>query len=288
MSELQYRVDGELVPASEATVSVTDRGFKYGDAAFETLRSYDGTPFEWDRHYDRLQRTCDLLNFDHGYERGELLDHVRRTLRANGFSEAYIRLTVTRGEHSGKLAPPTDPSPTLVILVSELPRSGVGGSPVWDSPAEVEIVDTVRIPDSAVPAAAKTHNYLNGILARSESEGDETLMLDVDGNLTEGATSNLFFCDDGVLKTPSLDGPVLPGITRDVVLELARERDIAVERDTYRPDDLYRADDAFVTNTTWEVRPVTRVGDRRFDTSELTRTIRDAFDARVESEYGGT
>ncbi|WP_276282826.1 aminotransferase class IV [Halorussus caseinilyticus] len=285
MSELLYYVDGEIVPASEATVSVNDRGFKYGDAAFETLRAYDGDPFEWDRHYDRLQRTCDLLGIDHDYGSADLRQAIRETLEANGFSESYVRLSVTRGVHSGKLSPPADSSPTLVILVSELPRSGRKGEPVWDGPAEVETVETTRIPDSAVPSAAKTHNYLNGILARSESDADETLMLDQAGNVTEGATSNLFFCTDGVLKTPSLDGPVLPGITREVVLELAEERGIEVETDSYTPDDLRDADDAFLTNTTWEVRPVSSLDGQQFERSATTETIRDAFDARVESEY---
>lgn len=98
---------------------------------------------------------------------------------------------------------------------------------MWDGPATVQTVKTRRIPDRSLPARAKTHNYLNGILARVElrvTGADEALMLDADGYVTEGATSNLFFVDDNALCTPSLDGPVLPGITRRVVLDLARRR----------------------------------------------------------------
>ena len=92
MGDPIYYVDGDRCPASEATVSVQDRGFKYGDAGFETLRAYGGDPFEWDRHFERLTRTCDLLGFDHGFESSELRAIVDDTLAANDFSDAYLRL----------------------------------------------------------------------------------------------------------------------------------------------------------------------------------------------------
>lgn len=285
MNEPKFYVDGELYPASEATVSVNDRGFKYGDAAFETLRSYNGVPFAWTRHFDRLDRTCELLSIDHGLDSSELRGAIDETLAANEISEAYIRLSITRGSHAGKLTPPSTVEPTLVIIVSELPRGGAEGAAVWEDPATASIVDTVRMPDESIPAAAKTHNYLNGIIARLETEADEALMLDSEGALTEGATSNLFFCVDGTLKTPSLDGPVLPGITREVVLKLATDLDIPTEVGTYTPDDLHRADEAFFTNTTWELRPITRVDDTRLSPGSMTEQLSNAFKARVEERY---
>lgn len=285
MDEPIFYVDGELCPESEATVSVQDRGFKYGDAAFETLRAYGGEPFAWERHFDRLTRTCELLGFDHGFDSSDLRSAVDETLAANDFSEAYVRLSVTRGSHGGKLTPPSNPDPTVVVIVSELPRGGREGTDVWDEPARTEVVDTVRIPDESIPSAAKTHNYLQGILARLETDADEALLVDSEGFLTEGATSNLFFCVDGALVTPSLDGPVLPGITRAVVLELADELGIAVETGRYTPEDLYQADEAFFTNSTWEIRPISQVGETDLRVGPITEQLAEAFDARVEDRH---
>ena len=257
-----YHVDGELVNESEAVVSVRDRGFAYGDAAFETLRAYGGTCFEWDAHAERLFRSLELLGIDPGLDRDEFRSRVRETLAANDLDEAYVRLSVTRGVQPGKLTPDPEVDPTVVVVLKQLPRGGREGSVPWDDPVQVLTAETRRIPDEAIPARAKTHNYLNGILARLELRGreaDEAIMLDGSGYLAEGATSNVFFVADGTLRTPSLDGPVLPGITRSVVLDLAEGEGIPVETGRYEPDEFRAADEAFLTNSTWEVRPVAAV-----------------------------
>ncbi|WP_137283638.1 aminotransferase class IV [Halorussus salinisoli] len=313
---MQYHVDGELVPAEDATVSVRDRGFMYGDAAFETVRAYGGRVFEWEAHAERLRRTCRALSLDHGLSDADLRDRIRDTLAGNDLEDAYVKLSISRGVQPGKLAPGPVEDPTVVVVVSELPRGGRadrGGRPVWGGPATAAVVETRRIPDAALPAHAKTHNYLNGILARlelgdgdAESDGadsdsdetgadpddapDEAIMLDADANLAEGATSNLFFVRGGVLHTPSLDGPILPGVTRRVVLELADEAGIPVEERTYGSDALRGADEAFLTNSTWEIRPLAAVEGRDGETTELgpgpvTDRLADAFDARVERDY---
>ncbi|KDE60428.1 branched-chain amino acid aminotransferase [Halostagnicola sp. A56] len=258
--EPTYHVDGELVPASRATVRVDDRGFRYGDAAFETLRAYGGTLFEWDAHAARLEATCDALELTHGLSRADLLSRIDETLSANDLEDAYVRLSITRGVQPGKLTPDPHVDPTVVVYVGSLPRGGLEGDPVWHGPAALETVETRRVPNDAVPAAAKTHNYLNGILARQELEsGDEALLRDGGGYAAEGATSNVFFVEDGALYTPTTDGPVLPGITRRVVLECARDADIPVEEGRYRPERLRNADSVFLTNTTWELRPVASI-----------------------------
>ncbi|ATW87727.1 branched-chain amino acid aminotransferase [Halohasta litchfieldiae] len=296
---LLYHVDGDLVPASEATVNVRDRGFLYGDAAFETMRAYGGKVFEWNAHMDRLRETCEVLDFDHGLSDAELRERVDDTLAANELAEAYVRLSITRGVQPGKLTPDTEVDPTVVVIVSQLPRGGRGDESVWDGPATLQTVKTKRVPDESIPSQAKTHNYLNGILARLElrvSDADEAVMVDVDGHVTEGATSNLFFVRDNALRTPSLDGPVLPGITRRVVLELAAEEGIPVEEGQYTPEEIRNADEVFLTNSTWEIRPVETVdglsvGDDEDDGSTetaagpVTTLLSRLFDARVESTH---
>lgn len=284
-----YHVDGAVVPADEATVSVRDRGFMYGDAAFETLRVYGGDPFVWEAHVDRLQRTCETLGFAEAVPAAaDLRDRVLETLAANDLTEAYVRLSVTRGVQPGKLTPDEAVEPTVVVIVKALPRGGLEGEHVWDGPARVRTVDCRRIPDEAIPADAKTHNYLNGILARLElrdgdGDADEALLRSVDGFLTEGATSNLCFVADGVLRTPTTDLPILPGITRETVLELAREADVPVETGRYEPAALAEAEEVFCTNSTWEIRPVTRVNDDSFGVGATTERLQRLFDERVEA-----
>jgi len=290
MTERQYHVDGDLVPASEATVNVRDRGFMYGDGAFETMRVYGGTIFEWSAHADRLRRSCEQLGFADALPPAEdLRERIHETLAANDLTEAYTKLSITRGVQPGKLSPDPDVDPTIVVYVSELPRGGTDGERVWSAPAALATVDSRQTPDSALPAGAKTHNYLNSILARLElrgSEADEAIVRSVDGLLAEGATSNLFFVQGGRLCTPAESVPLLPGITRDVVLELAEQAGIAVETGEYDPELLAAADEVFVTNSTWEIRPATSVDGRPYESGPVTRELQERFDERIEQCYG--
>ncbi|RQH03253.1 aminotransferase class IV [Natrarchaeobius oligotrophus] len=291
--ERYYHVDGEVVPATEATVSVDDRGFRYGDGAFETMRAYGGTILEWDAHAARLERTCEALSLAHGVSLDDLRERIDETLAANDLTDAYVRLSITRGVQPGKLTPRPEVDPTVVIVVRPLPRGGLEGSPVWDGPATVRSVEIRRIPDEAIPSAAKTHNYLNGILARIElaasgsagdaSDADEALMFDLEGGVAEGATSNLFFVDDGRLHTPSIDGPVLPGITRETVLELAEAADVPTEEGRYELDDVLEADEAFLTNRTWELRPVAAIDGRSIGGGPITDRLSRLYDEYVET-----
>ncbi|WP_424003493.1 aminotransferase class IV [Haloarcula salina] len=289
---MHYHVDGDLVPADEATVSVRDRGFMYGDAVFETLRAYGGDPFAWDAHRERLQRTAETLGFAEAVPE-DLRERVDETLAANDITEAYVRLSVSRGVQPGKLTPDPDVDPTVVVLCKELPRGGRDGERVWDGPASVQTVRTRRIPSEAVPADAKTHNYLNGILGRLElrnaaaggDPADECLLRDTDGNVVEGATSNLFFVTENGLRTPSADLDLLPGVTRDVVIDLARAEDFPVETGHYSLDAVRDADEAFLTNSTWEIRPVESVDGISVGTGPMTKLLQRLFDERVEAEH---
>ncbi|EMA62183.1 aminotransferase class IV [Halorubrum distributum JCM 13561] len=291
---LRYHVDGDLVPAPEATVSVEDRGFAYGDAAFETIRAYGGDVFRWEAHAERLADTCETLALDHGVADAELKRRVDETLAANDLADAYVKLSISRGVQPGTLDPQPEVDPTVVVIAKPLPRGGVGSDPVHDGPAALQTTKTRKVADRAIPAAAKTHNYLNGILARLElrvTDADEALMLDPDGNVAEGATANLFFVDGTALKTPSLDGPILPGVTRRTVIEVAESEGIPVEEGTYAPDAVREADEVFLTNSTWEIRPVTTVdgiavdGDGEGVAGPLTTLLSRLFDRRIEEGY---
>ena len=292
MSKPLYHVDGELVAADEATVSVEDRGFLYGDAAFETMRAYGGEVFEWTAHMDRLAETCEILGLDHGLSRSDLKTRVNETLTANDYSEAYVRLSITRGVQPGKLTPDEAVDPTVVVIVKPLPSGGRESTPVWDGPATLQTAKTKRVPEASIPARAKTHNYLNGILARLElrvTDADEAMMVDHAGHVTEGATSNLFFVQENALRTPTLEGPILPGITRRIVLQLAAEEGIPIKEGQYTPDEVRQADEVFLTNSTWELRPVEVVDGITIgepgEPGPVTTLLSRLFESHVEARH---
>jgi branched-chain amino acid aminotransferase len=290
---MQYHVNGELVDREAATVSVDDRGFRYGDGAFETCRVYGGEVFAWDRHVERLTRTCETLGMPEAVPE-DLAVRVAETLDANDFEDAYVRISITRGIQPGKLTPGEAVDPTVVVYVKPLPRGGIDGERVWNGPAVVQSVKTRRIPDNALPADAKTLNYLNGILARLElrrasNEGyrpDEALMRNTDGYVAEGATSNLFFVDDGVVKTPEL-GSILPGITRELVIELADSEGFPVRTGRYTPEEVRNADEAFLTNSTWEIRPISTFDSIEIGAGPLTALLQRLYDERIERRCYG-
>ncbi len=289
---MQYHLNGDLVPAEEATVSVRDRGFRYGDGVFETLRAYGGDVFEWAAHRERLERTADRLGLRAALPE-DLRGRIDETLAANDLADAYVRVSVTRGSQPGTLTPREPVDPTVVVEVKELPRGGIEGVPPWEGPATVQTVRTRRVPDAALPADGKTHNYLAGVLARLElrraatehHRADECLMRDLDGNVASGATSNLFFVAEQGLRTPAEDLDVLPGVTRSVVLDLAREEGFPVETGRYPVDAVRDADEAFLTNSTWEIRPVESVDGIDVGSGPMTRLLRRLFDERVEDAH---
>lgn len=284
--QLQYHVNGELVPESAATVSVRDRGFMYGDAAFETLRVYGGDPFAWSAHADRLQTTCETLGIDHGLTQQELRDRIDETLLANDLQEAYLKLSITRGSQPGTITPKPTTDPSVVIMVSSLPRGGSAGTDVWDEPATLATTTVGPVPDRALPANAKTHNYLPNVLARADiAPADEALVLTEDGTVLEGAASNCFFVRDGVVQTPAADQDLLPGITRNIVLDLAAAADIPTETGTYTADVVRTADEIFLTNSTWELRPVTEIDGRSLGVGSVTTELMDRYDRYVDARH---
>ena len=290
----RYHVGGEVVAAGSATVHVEDRGFRYGDAARETVRAYGGRVFRWDRHAERLARSCEALSIDHGLPDAELKDRIDETLAANDLTDAVCAVSITRGRGGDTVdrLDPLESDPTVVVTVRSLPRGGVGSDSVFDAPATLQTVKTRKTPDRAVPADAMTNARVNEVLARLElrvTGADEALMLDADGHVTGGADSTLFFADGDGLKTPSLDGPVVPRVVRSEAIDVAEDEAIPVEEGNYAPSEVRGADEVFLANATWGVRPVRRVdgiavdGDGEDVAGPLTTLLSRLFDRRVEA-----
>jgi len=274
MPSLCY-IDGEIFPLSEARVPVDDLAFQRGYGVFDFLRTYGGRPFRLRQHLDRLRRSAALVGIELPWGRAELEKIIRLLLNRSSLDEANIRLIVSGGSSPDFLTPP--PCPRLVLIVSPVetyPRA-------W---YEEGVALTLARRERSYPEA-KTINYLAavaGIAAARRGGAVEPLLVDREGNVREGETANLFALCSGVLVTPSVG--ILPGVTREFLLELAREV-VPVREQKLSLERLYGAEEAFITATNKEVVPVVRVGERTIGAGRpgpVTRKLMDAFRRKVE------
>ena len=253
-------IDGRLVPAESAQVSVFDRGFLYGDSVFESLRSYHGMPFALDDHLARLQRSAERIAIEVPVGLGTLRSEMLAALAAHGTPDSYLRLTLTRGAgRSLGLDPELADKPLRVILVTDLAPPAAETYELGIS----AITHRVERPgDVAGVADAKIGNYLVAILAMRAARAlgaREALIEDRHGDVLEGATSNFFAVFSGVLRTAPESAAILPGITREHVLSLARARDLKVDLRPITRLSLASADEAFVTSSIRELVPIVSI-----------------------------
>jgi len=254
-------IDGRLVPAERATVSIFDRGFLYGDSVFESLRSYGGMPFALEEHLSRLKRSATRVAIELPVNLEVLRSEMLATLAAHGTSrDSYLRLTLTRGiGRSMGLDPDLGNQPLRVIVVTDLAHP----------PAEIyergisAITHRVERPsDAAGVADAKIGNYLVAVMATRAARAlsaQEALIEDRDGHILEGAASNFFAVFSGVLVTAPESAAILPGITREHTLSLARARNLKLELRPITRQELASADEAFVTSSIREIVPVVSI-----------------------------
>ena len=278
-------VDGDLVPREEARVSIDDFGFRYGLACFETMLARHGRVFRLTEHLDRLEASLALFRAP-APARTVLRRAITATLKANGLSDASIRLSVTPGSGT-RPALPAAGSPTVVITVD-----AVGPPP---PPARLW-VSSVRLDASRPWRAAKTAQFAPYLLARAEAMErglDDALLLDQRGHVAEAATSNAFFLIAGVLLTPPLsDGP-LPGVTRGAILQAAAELRIASREATVTLHDLERVEAAFLTSSIVGLATVRSIGWEEGGQRHLWQppgdapmvaSLQEAYERRVDAE----
>lgn len=275
-------LNDKFVPQEEAVVSVFDHGFLYGDGVYETLRAYRGRVFKLAEHLARLERSASHIQLHLPAGPDRLTDLVREALRRNQLSDSYLRITVSRGAGEIGLDPALCKAPTLVIIAKPFqpyPES------IYAEGVSVIVARTRRNLPEALPPQVKSLNFLNNILAKMEAKAagaHEALMLNHRGDITEGTTSNVFVVQEGRLRTPSVECGILDGITRELVLQLASELGVPSEETRLTVEDLIRAEECFLTNTTQEVLPVTRVDGRLIGDGlpgVVTRRIHASFRA---------
>ena len=269
---------------SAPALSVSDRGFTLADGCFETMRAYQGVIFRLDAHLERLAHAADRLGIPMPPHLDETVADAVRALRA-ARADASVRLTVSRGVGAG-VVPPPDVPPTTVLLINRLPAI----PPMLETRGLTARIASGRRNEHADSAGLKTLSYTDTVLAlmAARADGaDDALVLDTAGHLCEGASSNLFLVIRGVVHTPPATCGILPGITRQAVLDILAGLDIPVEQFPIPPAALDAADELFLTSSLREIAPVTQVNARPIGTGRpgpLTHQLRDAYRTLVATE----
>ena len=256
-------VNGTIRPAADAVVPVYDHGFLYGEGIYETLRTYNHVPFLYDKHMRRLRASAERLHLDVPFSDAELNGWIDETVAAAGeMAESYIRVLLTRGVGELNYDPKSTPRPSLIIIVKPLEEPPAR---VFNEGIRISLVPILRNHPGSVNPLIKSNNLLNNALAMQEAYrrgAEEGLMCNYRGELSECSQANFFMVRDGVALTPKSQAGLLEGITRAFLFEVGQDVGVEVRDETLFPKDLESADEAFITSTTRELSPVTKIDDR--------------------------
>ena len=272
-------LNGRFVPEEQATVSVFDHGFLYGDGVFEGIRAYDGRVFRLEDHVQRLFDSAQAIMLSIPLSQKEMCEAILETLRKNNLRNAYIRPIVSRGYGDLGLDPNKCPKPTVIIIAVDW--GAMYGDLYEVGLTAISVAVRRNSPDS-LPPNIKSLNYLNNILAKIEANvkgGNEAIILDSRGLVSEGSGDNIFVIKEGQIFTPHTISN-LKGITRAAVMELAAIKGNPIQEKEMGLFDLYTADEVFVTGTAAEVAPVTKVDGRVIGTGKpgpITKELMAAF-----------
>ncbi|WP_340820187.1 branched-chain-amino-acid transaminase [Methanolobus sp. WCC4] len=280
MSELLIYYNGDFVPKSQATTSVYDHGFLYGDGVFEGIRAYNGRVFKLREHVDRLYDSAKAIALEIPLTREEMEEAILETLRRNNLTDAYIRPIVSRGVGDLGLDPRKCPKPNIFIISQEW---GAMYGDLYEVGLTGVTVSVRRNSCDALSPNIKSLNYLNNILAKIEANekgGDEAIFFDQNGYLSEGSGDNIFIIKNGRVATPPTINN-LKGITRATAIELLEEMGIETHVENLGMFDLYTADEIFVTGTAAEAAPLVKVDGRPIGDGKpgpITKKMVEAFE----------
>ena len=278
---------GRFVDEKQAKVSVFDHCLLYGDGVFEGIRLYGGCVFRLTQHIERLYSSAKYIMLKIPMSPKALIEKVCETVRRNGLRDGYIRLVVTRGAGPLGLAPWECKKPTIIIIASKIT---LYPPEYYEKGLEIVTVPTRRSHVESLNPRVKSCNYLNNILAKIEASNAgalEALMLDQSGFVNECTGDNVFLVKKGQLITPPVYLGALRGITRDVVMEVAREHGIVAREEPFTRFDVFDADECFLTGTAAEVIPVVRVDKRLIGTGRpgaMTKRLIKLFRERTATD----
>ena len=279
-------IDGKYLPDDKARISVFDHGFLYGDGVFEGIRAYNGKVFRLKEHLDRLYDSAKTIDIKPPISKEEMTEVICEVLRRNKLDNAYIRPIISRGVGDLGLDPRKCPVPSVIVITTSW---GAMYGDLYEKGLRAITVSVRRNPADALPPNVKSLNYLNNILAKIEANykgGDEAIFFDTNGYISEGSGDNLYIVKNGEILTPhTLNN--LRGVTRMVVLEIARSLGITVKEQNLGYFDLYSADEVICTGTAAEVAPITWIDGRTIGTGKpgpVTRQLMASFRTVTETE----
>ena len=290
--ELMIYIGGKFYPKSEAKISVYDHGLLYGDGVFEGIRAYNGIVFKLKEHIDRLYKSAHPIFLKIPLTKEQLSEAVLETLRKNNLTNAYIRLVVTRGVGDLGLDPRKCPKPTIIIITEPLLQ--LHSAEKVENGISTIITWVKRNPVDTATHEMKSLNYLNSILGKIEANNtgaDEAICLNKTGYVCEGVGENIFIVRDGEIITPPVSSGALNGITRAVIIRLAKKLGIEVIERNITPNELFTADEAFFTGTAAEVAPIREVNKRVIGAGKpgpVTKRIMQEFEKATKDPNEGT
>jgi len=283
---MKVYMNGEFVPENEANVSVLDHGILYGDGVFEGIKAYNGYVFKLDEHVDRLFDSAKAIGLEIPMSKEEMTDAILETVRINDLKDCYIRPIVTRGVGDLGIDPKKCTSgPTIFIIVKEW--RALYPEEYYQRGLRAIVASTrAKVPQGLSPNI-KSLNYLNNIMAKLEANAwgaDESIMLDIHGNVAEGTADNLFIVKDEILYTPPIISS-LNGITRATVIDLAMDAEYVVIEENFGTTQLYTADEVFLTGTAAEVISIVQIDGRSIG-SGLPGPVAQDLRARFQEVTG--
>ncbi|MBI2118755.1 MAG: aminotransferase class IV [Elusimicrobia bacterium] len=280
-------INDQLVPETQAKISIFDRGFLYGDGVYETVRVYEGKIFRAEGHWKRLRKSLKGIHLQIPWSNSNLTEACLRTVQANGLKECLVRITITRGKGEVGYDPKTCNNPSLVIFATPIRKNLLH---LWLNGVKISVVPVRRNHPKSLNPSLKTINCLNGILAKIESLKEnafEGLFLNLEENLAEGTISNIFIIKNGVLKTPSLECGILDGVTRGAVIEASKKQKIKIKETKINVAELLKADEVFLTSTTMEIMPVIQVDKKPIKSGNpgpLSKILHKALRTLIQKE----
>ena len=279
---MKIYIDGKYYDQKNAKISVFDHGLLYGDGIFEGIRAYNGRVFKLTEHIDRLFYSAKAILLKIPLSHGEIVRAVVETCRRNRVRDGYIRLLVTRGAGTLGLNPNRCKNPSIIIIADKIQ---LYPAELYERGMEIITVPTTRNLHSALNPAIKSLNYLNNILAKIEANNagcEEAVMLNAEGFVSECTGDNIVIVKAGQMLTPPLSAGALYGITRGVVIELAREEGLTVAEPNLTRYDLFNADECFLTGTGAELIPIVKIDGRVIGAGKpgpITRRLVDKYHA---------
>lgn len=282
--EQKIYLNGTLLSKEKAVVSVYDHGLLYGDGVFEGIRVYSSRVFKNQEHVERLYESARAIRLEIPISPDEMTKAIAETVAANNIVDGYVRLVITRGAGSLGLDIRRTSDPQVIIIADTI---SLYPEELYENGLKIITASTIRNHPSALSPRIKSLNYLNNIMAKVEGTDAgclEALMLNHKGEVSECTGDNLFIVKKGILKTPPTDAGILDGVTRNVVMELAREAGIEVVETNMLKHDIYVADECFLTGTAAEVIPVVELDKRPIGDGtpgEITKQLRKLFQAYV-------